>query len=81
MSAGWLGGRLLKLGLAPLTCAADAVGVLAVEDGAVLSGVGDVVAHSDQPLEGVEGLGVSSQGWVHGQSGFGSSLSPPWQHG
>jgi len=46
-------------------CAPDAVGVLPVEDRAVLAWVGDVVAHAGQSLERVEGLEVTAQGWVH----------------
>jgi hypothetical protein len=52
-SAGWLGGVLRQLGLVPPTGSPDSVGVLAVQDGAVLSGVREVVAHAGQPLERV----------------------------
>jgi hypothetical protein len=45
--------------------ASDPIGVLAVEEGAVLSGVGDVVAHAGEPLERVHGLEVPPQGGVH----------------
>jgi hypothetical protein len=38
---------------------------LAVEERAVLARVRDVVAEAGEPLEGVHGLGVSSQGGVH----------------
>jgi len=64
-SAGWLGGALQHLGRVPPTCAPGSVGVLPIEDGAVLSGVGDVVAHAGQPLERVEGPEVAPQGRVH----------------
>jgi len=60
------GGSVEASGIwAPPTCAPGLVGVLPVEDGAVLFGVGDVVAHAGQPLERVEGLEVTPQGRVH----------------
>jgi hypothetical protein len=49
-----------------LVCgASDPIGVLAVEEGAVLAGVGDVVAHAGEPLERVHGLEVPAEGGVH----------------
>lgn len=47
-----LGGRLPPLGLGPLRCTPDAVGVLAIEKRAVLSGIRDVVAHAGKLLRG-----------------------------
>jgi hypothetical protein len=64
-SAGRLGGGFLRLGLVSLTIAPDPVGVLTAENGAVLSGVRDVVAPPGQPFERVEGLEVAPQGRVH----------------
>ena len=58
-------GPLAQIGLGRLARAPDTVGVLAVEGGAVLSGVGDVVAHPGQPLERDEGLEVAPQERVH----------------
>jgi len=64
-SARWLGGGLLRPAPLPSTQAPDAVGIVAVEDRAVLAWVRDVVAHAGEPLEGVEGLEVPAQGRVH----------------
>ena len=58
-------GLVRQAGLVSLTSAPDTVCVVPVEDGAVLSGVRDVVAHPGQPLERVEGLEVTAQGRVH----------------
>ena len=44
---------------------ADAVGVFAVEQRPVLSGVGDVVAHAGQPLARVESLEVAPARGIH----------------
>lgn len=50
-SAGWLGGGLRHPGSVAPSCAPGSVGILTVEDRAVLAGVGDVVARAGQPLE------------------------------
>jgi hypothetical protein len=49
----------------PAASASHAVCVLAVEQGAMLSGIGDVVAHAGEPLERVQGFEVPAQGGIH----------------
>ena len=50
---------------AALTRAPDTVGVVAVQDRPVLSGMRDVVAHAGQPLQRIEGLEVTPERRVH----------------
>ncbi len=45
--------------------AADAIGVVGVEVGAMPAGVGDVVGEAGQPLQGVHGLEVAAERGVH----------------
>jgi hypothetical protein len=55
----------LRLTIVRVAGATDPIGVLAVEEGAVLPGVGDVIAHAGEPLERVQGFEVPAQGGVH----------------
>ena len=45
--------------------APEATGILAVEQRAVLSRIGDVVAHAGEPLERIHRLEVTAQGRLH----------------